>query len=188
MYRVRQTRIARPAEHRFARPGARFLAALPLAALLALSLLFACSAALALESDRRQPIELAADSVDIDEGKGISIYKGDVDLRQGSIHLRADIVTVHQRGGKTSKIVAEGRPVKFKQQSAKGPVEGEARKVEYEVGSENLVLAGEAKLIQGKDTMRSDRIVYDRVRSVVKAGAAAQGKQRVRISIEAPGK
>jgi lipopolysaccharide export system protein LptA len=36
--------------------------------------------------------------------------------------------------------------------------------------------------------MRSDRIVYDRVKSVVKAGAAAKGKERVRISIEAPGK
>lgn len=160
---------------------------------LAGSLLFAVAllistAALPLESDRQQPIELAADSVDIDESKGVSIYKGDVDLRQGTIHLRADIVTVHQRERRPTRIVAKGRPVKFKQQSRKGPVEGEARTVEYEVGSENLVLTGDAVLIQGKDSMRSDRIVYDRVRSVVKAGAAAKGKQRVRISIEAPGK
>ena len=42
----------------------------------------------------------------------------------------------------------------------------------------------EAELRQGRDSFRSDRIVYDRVRSVVKAGAAAQGKQRVRISIQ----
>jgi lipopolysaccharide export system protein LptA len=49
-------------------------------------------------------------------------------------------------------------------------------------------MIGDAVLIQGKDSMRSDRIVYDRVKSVVKAGAAAKGKQRVRISIEAPGK
>lgn len=140
----------------------------------------------ALESDREQPIELAADSVDIDEGKGLSIYRGDVDLRQGSIRLRADVVTVHQAGRKTSKIVAEGRPVKFKQQSKKGPVNGEARRVEYEVASENLLLIGDAVLVQGTDSMRSDRIVYDRVRAVVKAGAAAKGKQRVRISIQPP--
>ena len=156
-----------------------------IALLSALMLLF--GSATALESDRNQAIELAADSVDIDEAKGISVYKGDVDLRQGSIHLRADQVTVHQQGRKTSKIVAEGRPVHFEQQSAKGPVKGEAHRVEYEVGSENLLMAGDAVLKQGQDTMRSDRIVYDRVKSVVKAGAAAQGKQRVKISIQAPG-
>lgn len=155
--------------------------------LVALALCLTPALSPALESDRQQPIELAADSVDIDEGKGISVYKGDVDLRQGSIHVRADIVTVYQQDRKTSKIVARGAPVHFEQQSTKGPVKGEAKQVEYEVGSENLVMTGDAVLIQGQDRMASDRIVYDRVRSVVKAGAAAQGKQRVRISIQAPG-
>jgi lipopolysaccharide export system protein LptA len=148
--------------------------------------LAAASTAFALESDRQQPIELAADSVDIDEGRGVSIYRGNVDLRQGTMEVLADVVTVHQTNRRPVKIVAEGRPVKFKQQSEKGPVRGEALRAEYAVDSENLVLIGEAVLVQGKDSMRSDRIVYDRERAVVKAGAAAQGKQRVRISIEAP--
>jgi lipopolysaccharide export system protein LptA len=154
------------------------------AAMLALSLVAMSSHAL--ESDRRQPIELAADSVDIDEGKGLSIYRGDVDLRQGSMRVLADVITVHQQGRKPTKVVAEGRPVRFRQQSERGPVEGEARRVEYSIDSENLVLSGDALLVQGNDRMRSDRIVYDRERSVVKAGAAAQGRQRVQISIEAP--
>jgi lipopolysaccharide export system protein LptA len=140
----------------------------------------------ALESDRNQPIELAADSVDIDENQGRSVYKGDVDLRQGTMRLLADIVTVYQQARKPTKIIAEGRPVKFSQQSESGPVKGEAQRMEYEVGSENLVMIGNAVVIQNKDSMRSDRITYDRVRSVVKAGAAAQGKQRVRIRLEAP--
>lgn len=176
MSQARIRRTNRPATRRLAHH-------LPVA----LALVLVSGALSALESDRRQPIELAADSVDIDESKGVSVYKGDVDLRQGTIRLWADIVTVHQRDRKPTKIVAKGRPVKFKQQSAKGPVNGEALRVDYEVGSENLSLTGNAVLVQGKDTMRSDRIVYDRVHSVVKAGAAAKGKQRVRISIEAPG-
>ncbi|WP_078117921.1 lipopolysaccharide transport periplasmic protein LptA [Thiosocius teredinicola] len=154
--------------------------------LLALLLVVLTATATALESDKQQPIQLAADSVDVDQSKGVSIYRGDVDLRQGSIHLQADVVTVQHRGKKPSKIVAEGRPVKFSQQSNKGPVKGQARRAEYEVNSENLVLIGDAVLVQGKDSMRSDRIVYDRVRSVVKAGAAAKGKQRVQITIDPP--
>jgi len=154
--------------------------------LLALTLMLAAATGLALESDKDQPIELAADSVDIDESKGMSIYRGDVDLRQGTMRVLADVVTVHQKKRKPTKVVAEGRPVKFRQQSDTGPVKGEARRVEYEVDSENLVMIGNAVLIQGGDSMRSDRIVYDRIRSVVKAGAAAKGKERVRIRIEAP--
>lgn len=156
--------------------------------LLTLMLMLTGPAGFALESDKEQPIELAADSVDIDESKGVSIYRGDVDLRQGTIHVQADVVTVHQNKRKPTKVIAEGRPVKFQQRSDKGPIKGQARRVEYEVNSENLILIGDALIVQGKDSMRSDRIVYDRVSSVVKAGAAAKGKQRVRISIEAPGK
>ena len=154
-------------------------------ALLALMLILAAAGAPALESDREQPIELAADSVDIDESKGMSIYRGNVDLRQGSIRLLADVVTVYQDKRKPTKIIAEGRPVKFQQDTDKGQViKGRAKRAEYEVNSANLVMIGDAVLIQGKDTMRSDRIVYDRVKSVVKAGAAAKGKERVHISIE----
>ncbi len=156
--------------------------------LLILILLLSIPLAHALESDKDQPIEMAADSVDIDESKGTSIYRGDVDLRQGTMQVLADVVTVHQEQRKPTKIIAEGKPVKFRQQSDRGMVKGRARRVEYVVDSENLVMIGDAVLIQGKDSMRSDRIVYDRVRSVVKAGAAAKGKQRVRISIEAPAK
>jgi lipopolysaccharide export system protein LptA len=157
-----------------------------LTAVLGLVCVFAAAEPRALESDKEQPIEVAADSVDIDEGRGLSIYRGDVDLRQGSMQLQADVVTVHQRQRRPYRVVAEGRPVRFAQSSAKGPVQGEARRVEYDVGSENLVLNGDAVLVQGSDSMRSDRIIYDRVRAVVKAGAAAEGSERVRISIQPP--
>ena len=61
-----------------------------------LALLFALScSAHALSSDKDQPIELAADSVDVDEGKGVSTYKGNVDLRQGSMKLLATVPNMY---------------------------------------------------------------------------------------------
>jgi len=140
----------------------------------------------ALESDQQQPIELSADFADIDESKGISIYKGNVDIRQGTIRLQADLVTVHHENRRPSKMIAEGGPVRFSQDTESGPVKGRAKRAEYEVNTENLVLIGDAVVVQNNDTMRSDRILYDRIRSVVRAGAAAQGKQRVRITIQPP--
>ena len=155
--------------------------------LLTVFLLVIMPAASALESDKDQPIELAADSVDVDEARGTSVYKGDVDLRQGSMRLQADSVTVQQQGRKPNRIVAVGN-VRFQQDSGKGPIKAKANKAEYEVNSEVLELTGNARLAQAGDTMSSDRIVYDRVKHKVKAGAAAKGKQRVRITIQAPDK
>ncbi|RMG35809.1 MAG: lipopolysaccharide transport periplasmic protein LptA [Gammaproteobacteria bacterium] len=144
--------------------------------------------ALALSSDKDQPVELAADSVDLDEAKQVSVYKGDVDLRQGSMRLRADQVTVQHQGRKPDRLIAVGRPVRFEQRTGKGKkVKARARRAEYEVNSEVLTLIGDAVLTQDGDTLKSDRIVYDRVRHKVKAGAAAKGKKRVRITIQ-PGK
>ena len=97
-------------------------------------------------------------------------------------------MTVFQRGSKPSRILAEGRPVQFRQLESKqkGYITGKARRAEYQLSSEELVLIGDAVLTQGKDSFQSDRIVYDRVRAKMKAGAAANGKQRVKITIGNP--
>jgi len=158
-----------------------------LSKIIACVLLTAACSAHALSSDKDQPIELAADSVDLDEGRGTSVYKGDVDLRQGSMRLLADKVTVQQQGRKPNRIIAVGS-VRFTQDSDRGPITARAKKAEYEVNSEVLELTGNASLTQAGDTMKSDRIVYDRVKHKVRAGAAAKGKERVRITIQAPGK
>ena len=141
--------------------------------------------AVALSTDKDQPIFLEADSVDIDDGKGVSVYRGRVDVKQGSIHLTADKVTVYQKEKRTDQIIADGNPVTFKQRSDDGQViNGRALHVEYYANSDELFLSNEAVLTQGKDSFASDKIYYDRKLGVVKAGASAQGKQRVRIVID----
>lgn len=154
---------------------------------LLLILALASLPALALETDRQQPIELSADFADIDEAKGRSLYRGSVEIRQGSIRLLADEVTVEHEGRRPARLLAVGSPVRFSQDTADGRVEGEARQAEYDINGENLVLIGDAVVVQDDDTLRSDRIIYDHVRSVVRAGAAAQGSERVRITIQPPG-
>ena len=153
-----------------------------------ISLLLISGGVLALSGDKNQAIEIEADSVDIKESEGVSVYQGNVVLRQGSIEVTADKVTVEHKGGKPSKVVASGGPARFKQRSGddKPDMVGQANKMEYRVDSEELILSGKARLSQGKDSFASDRIVYDRVKAVVKAGAAAKGSERVRITIQAP--
>ncbi len=141
--------------------------------------------ATALQSDKDQPIYIEADSVDIDDRSGISIYKGNVELTQGSIIIKADKVTVTQRQNETDQIEAIGQPVTFQQdtEDGKGTIKGRAKKAEYSANSETIDMIGDAVLTQGQDTFKSDRITYDRARAVVKAGASAKGKERVKVTI-----
>ncbi len=140
----------------------------------------------ALESDKERPIFIEADSVDIDDSKGVSIYKGRVALTQGSMHMTADKITVTQRQKGSDHILAEGNPVTFRQQpdGDKELVKGHSQRAKYDTDSDILLLIDKALLSQGEDTFKSDRITYNRTKAVVKAGASAQGKKRVRVTIQ----
>ena len=140
----------------------------------------------ALEEDVNKPIEVEADSVEIDEGSGKSIYKGNVILTQGSIRLAADRITVIQNKNKSDQIEAVGRPAVLTQKSEEGKkaIKGHSQRMEYSVDSDILYLIGDATLIQDKDTFKSDRIAYDRKKSLIKGGTSAKGKQRVRVTIK----
>ncbi len=142
----------------------------------------------ALPGDENQPIDVEADGVEIDDGRNLSVYSGSVEIRQGSMHLWADKVTVHHGVSRQpQKIVAEGRPARFRQQVEVGgeEVKAHALHIEYTADSEEILLLNQAVLSQGRDSFRSDRILYDRSKAVVKAGksVAKGGDKRERVKI-----
>ena len=139
-----------------------------------------------LEEDQQQPVYLEADSAELDEEKSVSRYRGNVFVKQGSMEIEADEVTVeHHPDRRPRHIIAVGKPAKYRQDvaGAKEKVEAEALRMEYEEELDEITLIGEALLYQGKDTFRSDRIVWDRANARVRAGASVQGKERVKILI-----
>jgi lipopolysaccharide export system protein LptA len=142
-----------------------------------------------LKSDTDQPIHLEADSAEIDDANQRSIYIGNVIITQGSIRITGDKVIVVQKGKASTgdEILASGRPATFRQEIEGKPgqfVTGRGKRIEYNSKSELLYLVDDAQLTQEGDTFTSDRITYDRERSLVKGGAAAKGKQRIQITIQ----
>lgn len=138
----------------------------------------------ALSTDKDQPIQLEADGADIDEGKKLSIYSGNVVLIQGSIRITADRLEVQGNLSEADKIVAYGNPVTFTQKPDKGlPFKGRSQKAVFHTNSDKLHLIDKAVLAQGDNRFASDRIVYDRKQALMKAGASAQGKRRVSVTI-----
>ena len=140
----------------------------------------------ALESDQQQPLSLEADAAEMDEAKRLSVYTGKVIVRQGTLEIRADQVTIHHAEDKRPElIIAPGQPATYQQQveGEQRPIQAEALRMEYQATKDEITLIDQAVVFQGTDTFRSDRIVYDRLNARVKAGTSAQGKERVRIHI-----
>jgi len=141
--------------------------------------------AIALPTDKDQPVNIEADSVDINEATETAIYRGNVMLTQGSIKITANKVVVNKFQSENPYIIATGNLVHFSQlPDPKSPrIKGQALKTEYEMNSGKMQLTGKAVLTKGKNTFKNDRIIYDREKAVVKAGASAKGKERVKITI-----
>lgn len=149
--------------------------------------IFFMSNSFALSTDRGKPIELEADSADLDDKKGISIYRGSVVLIQGSTRLEADkLILYHNSKHKLIKIESYGKPARFKQRpdGQKQDVEAIAHKMIYINNKEIIHLYKKAKFKQGKNSFSGDNISYDMKNDLVKANKKKGSSGRVKVIIQ----
>ncbi len=141
---------------------------------------------IALTSDRQQPIRITADRMIVDERKGVSRYQGHVFLKQGSLEIRGDQLTVHFRQGKIIQIVATGSPARLRQKPDKlEMIRSSARRMEYDTRNGRLLLIDNAHVTQGANRFSGARIEYDTLNSIVAARRAGENENgRVHAIIE----
>ncbi len=140
----------------------------------------------ALSSDRDQPMLIEADRAELDDARGISIYRGNVKVTQGTLILTGDVMTVHNKGNDVDKVIMEGQPATYKQRpdNKDKDVRAKALHMEYFTNPEKIILTGQAEVEQeGGDVLRSERIEYDVPTDKVNAGTD-QPDERVRIIIQ----
>jgi lipopolysaccharide export system protein LptA len=129
-----------------------------------LLLLLSLPAALtnALPDDRDQPIHITADKVLRDEKKGVTIYTGNVQMKQGSMEVEADVLTIYHTSDDANEIIAEGHPAKIRQQPEldKGVVHGQANVITYFRSEERVHLQTDARIEQDGAVVDGDSIDY----------------------------
>jgi lipopolysaccharide export system protein LptA len=118
---------------------------------------------IALPEDSQQPISISSDSAIKDNKKGFTVYEGNVDMKQGSLNIRADSVTIYIQESEVTKIIAKGNPARFKQQPEleKGDVLARAKTIEYSIDEKIIKLTESASLDQEGSTITGDVINYD---------------------------
>jgi lipopolysaccharide export system protein LptA len=139
--------------------------------------------ALALTDDSTKPINIQADSAEINDTTGVSTYRGNVVITQGSTRLTGDLVILETANKKVKKIIAEGKLSTFKQTTDDGrKINAEAEKMIYSITGNKIVLTKNAKLTEAGNSFASDKITFYTDKEIVSAGSSS-GNERVNITV-----
>ncbi|WP_297807497.1 lipopolysaccharide transport periplasmic protein LptA [uncultured Methylophaga sp.] len=147
-----------------------------------------------LPSDRQKPINIEADHAQMDDREGVTQYKGDAILTQGTLRITGDIITFfYDENKQLTKAVAEGKRATYEQvhQPGENPVRAKALKMEYFADRQEIYLTGDGYVWQNGDEFTGNYIEYDIARNVVSANSnpvtvdgQEQKKGRVHIIIQ----
>lgn len=115
-----------------------------------------------IKHDNALPVEITADSLDLDQAAGTAVFSGNVELGQGSLRLAAGKVDVVYGKAGTS---AQGQIVSV---TAKGDVTltngGEAAEAQtaiYNVAAGNIEMSGDVILTQGVNALAGEKLTID---------------------------
>lgn len=143
----------------------------------------------ALPTDNQQPINVQADSADLDNNKGILVYRGNVIITQGSMKVLGHTVTItRNKSGEIEMMTSQGSPAYYEQKpSVDDPVvKSYAQTIQYQVAKKLVILIDNAKVIQKNNVFTGDKIVYDTSRKLISAGnknQATPGTKHSRINV-----
>lgn len=143
--------------------------------------------ALALSTDHNQPINIQSDTAMIDDNNGLAIYTGHVVVTQGSIQIDAEKVTInYTKKQDLEKVVAEGKPAKFKQtpDGGKPDLHAKSGRMEYFADKDTLHLLQDAEVRQAQDSFAAQRIMYDTKSGVIQADKGTSKEGRISVVIQ----
>ncbi|MEW5839350.1 MAG: lipopolysaccharide transport periplasmic protein LptA [Pseudomonadota bacterium] len=153
-------------------------------ALIALCILPALASAAS--SDRKLPLEVESDRKHTDYPAGTAVYEGKVIIRQGHMLIQADKAILTLRAGQLDRAQLEGKPVTYQDVDEQGlPLSGRALHMNYQVNPKSgdvLTLSGQALIERNKDSLSSERIIYNLKSEVMDAGAG--NGDRVRMILQ----
>jgi lipopolysaccharide export system protein LptA len=151
---------------------------------LAFALGLAATPSVALQTDREKPLDVNADSSDGTLGDGIATLRGNIEIRQGTLLIRADVANVEKTEGRVHRIELNGSPVTLQQEiEEQGLVTAEANTMEYEVATGTVTLTGAADVIHTQYHISGEVLVYDMNQQHFR-GSGDEDSGRIRIRLD----
>ena len=159
------------------------------ALIIGLAGLFASTSGFAFDLDSNIPINVAANSARLDDGKGVATYSGNVELIQGDTKLFAQQVVIYRDAKGLSRIEATGTPAHYIQPTANGNgnTDAKALTITWSAAQKELTFERDAVIRQTGNIFRGELIHYDTLNRVVTAQGSTDtgsGSGRVEMTIQ----
>lgn len=131
--------------------------------------------------DRDKPIHITADTAELNDKTGISIYRGKVKMIQGTTILTGDVITIHSPDKKVNKVISIGELATYQETTTDGHiVYAESEEMVYNRVESKIELFRRGKVTQLDNVFRSEHIIYYIEEELIDAGTPTD---RVNITI-----
>lgn len=155
-------------------------------ALLLLPLLLISSQANALPEDRELPLQVQAQRMQWNNQEQQATYQGQVEVHQGELIIQsAHLKILRNTQGELKQAVAstpKGRAyMRDLPDPAKPEVEAWGETIDYLPEKNQVILTGQAKLVQGSDSFTGHKLTYNLVSQDIQAEQKAKNDARVEV-------
>lgn len=140
--------------------------------------------------DSSQPIEVAADSLEVRNAEQVAVFRGNVDVKQGVMRLHADRIEISYggdgsgvqsgipgAGGSIDRLRAVGDVI-----ISNGEEQAEAGVADYDVTTGQIELTGDVMLVQGGNVLTGQKLVIDLVSGTGQFQSTEGGRIRTIIT------
>lgn len=150
-----------------------------------LSLLLICSPLMGLETDRQETLVVNANSTDGTLGDGVTTLRGNVDIRQGTLHITADEAEVSKVDGRVGSVTFRGSPAFLEQEiEEQGLVQATANVIDYQVASGLVTLTGNADVKHPQYQISGELLTYDLNVQHFQGSSDENGNGRIHIRLD----
>ena len=139
----------------------------------------------ALPEDTQQEIHISSDKASLDREKGKIVYTGNVKMKQGTLSIEADKVTLIRNQQGLQQVIANGQPAKYEQILSENEDKTHAygETIIYRTDIEKLTLIDNAGLKKSGNLFTGEKIVYSIKDQQVQADGQSQENSGGRIKM-----
>ncbi len=139
-------------------------------------------------AERKLPIQISADRIEIDQKTGMAYYRGHVTFVQGGLRITAAKAEANMHNNVIRTVFAQGNPITFLQRvPAPGQdIYGTALRLKYYASEQRLDLYDNVHFRQGSDSLHSARLHYNIATGTMTA-VAGSAQEQVHVVIQPQG-